>query len=117
MPIKSINKRISRHRRLRAKVSGSAERPRLAVYRSLLHINVQLIDDVASKTLVAASDTELKKGSKSNAREVAKQVGQLIAEKAIKAGIKQVIFDRGGYAYHGRIQALAEGAREAGLEF
>lgn len=117
MAIKFIKPRISRHRRIRSKLTGTAQRPRLAVYRSLLHINVQLIDDISGKTLAAASDVELKTKAKTNARELAKQVGKLIAEKAQAAGIKQIVFDRGGYAYHGRIQALADGAREAGLEF
>ena len=116
---KNREKRISKKRRqarVRARISGTAERPRLHVFRSLLHIGVELIDDVAGKTLLAAADTELKakKGAKT---ERAKQVGQLIAQKAKAAGITTVVFDRAGNQYHGRIKALAESAREGGLIF
>lgn len=104
-----------RHHRVRARVSGSPSRPRLNVFRSLTNIYVQLIDDTAGKTLVAASSTELKtKGKKA---QIAAEVGKLAAQKALALGIKQVTFDRGGYQYHGRIKELADAARAAGLEF
>ena len=110
--------RVRRHIRVRRKVSGTAERPRLAVFRSEKNIYAQIIDDVAGNTLVSASskdkDFTAKLGSN---KEAAKLVGELIANKAIEKGIKEVVFDRGGYVYHGRIQELAEGARTAGLEF
>jgi len=104
-----------RHNRVRSRVIGSADRPRLNVFRSLTHIYAQVIDDNAGKTLAAASSSEVKtKGKKS---ELATAVGKLVAEKAQKAGIKQVVFDRGGYQYQGRIKQLADAARAAGLEF
>lgn len=104
-----------RHRRVRAKVTGNQTKPRLNVFRSLQHIYVQLIDDETGKTLAAASSTEVKsKGKKS---EVAAAVGKLAAEKAQALGINKVVFDRGGYQYHGRVKELAEAARAAGLEF
>lgn len=106
--------------RVRKKISGTSERPRLSVFRSLHHIYAQLINDVDGTTLVAAStlSPELKEKHEGNSNvEAAKAVGELVAKKAIEAGIKQVVFDRGGYLYHGRIAALAEAAREAGLEF
>ena len=109
-----------RHKRVRAKISGTAARPRLAVYRSTNHIYVQVIDDVAQKTLCAASTTEkvIAKAVKDmNKTEQAKFVGQEIAKRAAKLNIKDVVFDRGGYIYIGRVQALADGAREAGLVF
>jgi large subunit ribosomal protein L18 len=110
--------RVKRHLRVRKKVHGTAERPRLAVYRSEKNIYAQIIDDVAGKTLVAAStldkDFALKVGSN---KEAAKMVGEVIAKRAIEKGITEVVFDRGGYIYHGRVQTLAEGAREAGLQF
>lgn len=110
----SKQQRKLRHNRVRAKVSGTSEKPRLNVFRSNAHIYVQFIDDVSGKTLAAASSAEIKgKGSKSD---LATKVGKLAAEKALKAGIKQAVFDRGGYQYHGRIKALAESAREAGLK-
>lgn len=111
-----IRQRI--HKRIRRKVRGTAERPRLAVYRSLKHIYAQLIDDAAGRTLVAASSDE-KGGAASGGGNVAgaKTVGKLIAERAKDKGFKRAVFDRGGYLYHGRIKALAEAAREAGLEF
>lgn len=103
-----------RHRRVRAKVSGTAAKPRLNVFRSNTNIYVQFIDDESGKTIAAASSAEVKaKGKKA---EVAAQVGKLAAEKALKAGIKEATFDRGGYQYHGRIKALADAAREAGLK-
>jgi len=111
-------KKQRRARRVRAKVFGTAKRPRAAVYRSLKHIYVQLINDERSATLVAASDLELKKGkSKLKGIEKAKAVGNLLAQKAATARIKSVVFDRKGCKYHGRVKALAEGMREGGLEF
>lgn len=111
-------KRISRHGRIRKKVSGTSERPRLCVYRSLRYIYAQLTDDVAGLTVTSASsiDPSLKsfEGSKT---ENAKSVGTLLAERAKEKGIDQVVFDRGGYKYHGRVKALADAAREAGLKF
>ncbi len=110
--------RNRRHLRIRKRVMGTPERPRLAVFRSLSHIYAQVIDDVAGTTLAAASDLEadLRKADGKKA-EVAKQVGTLVAQRAKDAGISQVVFDRGGFIYHGRIKALADGAREAGLSF
>ena len=108
------------HRRVRQKVSGTPERPRLAVYRSLNHIYAQVIDDGTGKTLVSASslDKETRKQSKGGGNVAsAKVVGKAIAERAKAAGISQVVFDRGGYKYHGRVEALAQAAREAGLKF
>jgi len=107
--------RTKRHRRVRVNVSGTSDRPRLAVYRSLNHLYAQVIDDGAAKTVAAASTVELK--AKGNGMAEAAQVGKQIADKAKAAGIKQVVFDRGGFLYHGRIKALANAAREAGLEF
>ncbi|MEG1257330.1 50S ribosomal protein L18 [Clostridium sp.] len=110
--------REKRHLRVRKKIHGTAVRPRLSVYRSEKNIYAQVIDDVAGRTLVAAStldkDFAIKVGSN---KEAAKLVGEIIAKKAIEAGITEVVFDRGGYVYHGRVQMLAEGAREAGLKF
>jgi len=110
--------RLRRHKRVRKLISGTAERPRLNVFRSLKHIYAQIIDDTKGVTLVSAStlDKELKESYGGN-KEAAKAVGKLIAQRAIDAGIKAVVFDRGGYIYHGRVQELAEGAREGGLEF
>ena len=109
--------RIRRHRRVRKKVRGTAARPRLAVFRSNKHITAQVIDDIAGRTLAAASTTEasLKEGVTGNA-DAARKVGALIAERAKAAGITQVVFDRGGFIYHGRVAAVADAAREAGLE-
>jgi large subunit ribosomal protein L18 len=107
--------RIRRHTRVRKKVRGSSERPRLAVYRSLTHIYAQLIDDVAGKTLVAASSLD-NKDSKDKRTERAKAVGAALGERAKKAGINEVVFDRGGYRYHGRVKALAEGVRATGVK-
>jgi large subunit ribosomal protein L18 len=104
--------RVRRHVRVRHKVSGTAERPRLAVYRSNRHIYAQLIDDVAGRTLVSASDADGESGGKTDA---AKAVGATIAKRAKEAGITTVVFDRGGRLYHGRVAALAEAAREGGL--
>ena len=109
--------RIKRHKRIRGKVSGTAERPRLSVFRSEKHIYAQIIDDVHGKTLVSASSVEKDfEGSGAN-KEGARKVGKTVAERAVKAGIEEVVFDRGGYIYHGRVQELAEGAREGGLKF
>ena len=102
---------------VRKRVSGTPESPRLTVFRSNKQIYVQVIDDVNSKTLVAASSRQLKVNEKQNKIEVAKQVGKEIAEKAKSAGLTSVIFDRNGYLYHGRVKALAEAARENGLKF
>ncbi len=105
------------HERIRNRVSGTPERPRLAVFRSLKHISVQVIDDTVGRTLVAASSAE--KNSKVNGGNIngAKEIGKLIAGRAKEKGVQKVVFDRGGYLYHGRIKALADAAREAGLEF
>ena len=109
--------RMKRHSRVRSKISGTPERPRLSVFRSENNIYAQVIDDVAGKTLVSASTVEKGfEGSGGNV-EAAKKIGALIAERALKKGIEEVVFDRGGYIYHGRVQALAEGAREGGLKF
>src|SRR5574339_440536 len=106
------------HKRIRNKISGSAERPRLAVYRSVNHIYAQLIDDGKRTTLVAASTVEPAwRGRTGGNIAAAKEVGKLIAERAKEKGIKRVVFDRGGYLYHGRVKALADAAREGGLNF
>ncbi len=107
--------RIRRHARVREKVRGSAARPRLAVYRSLTQIYAQVIDDTAGRTLAAASSLETK-DSKGKKSERAKAVGTALGEKAKKAGITEVVFDRGGYRYHGRVKALADGVRAAGVK-
>jgi large subunit ribosomal protein L18 len=109
--------RERRHRRVRGKVQGTAERPRLAVFRSNRGIEAQLIDDADGKTLAAASWLNLKKSFKGSKIEQASEVGKLLAANAKKADIDAVVFDRGGYLYHGRVKALAEGAREGGLTF
>ena len=109
--------RLKRHKRVRAKISGTPARPRLNVFRSLNHIYAQIIDDVNGNTLVAASSVEKDFGATGGNCEAAKKVGQLVAERAIAKGIEEVVFDRGGYVYHGRVQSLAEGAREGGLTF
>ncbi|MBR6522894.1 MAG: 50S ribosomal protein L18 [Oscillospiraceae bacterium] len=109
--------RLKRHKRVRAKISGTPARPRLNVFRSLNHIYAQIIDDVNGNTLVAASSVEKDFGATGGNCEAAKKVGQLVAERAIAKGIEEVVFDRGGYVYHGRVQSLAEGAREGGLKF
>ena len=108
--------RLRRHRRVRGKISGTAECPRLDVFRSAKHIYAQLIDDVAGHTLVAASTLDKGFSGPGGDIEAAGKVGKAIAEKALKAGIKRVVFDRGGFVYRGRVKALAEGAREGGLE-
>jgi large subunit ribosomal protein L18 len=119
--------RVRRHARVRAKIAGTAERPRLAVYRSNRHIYAQLVDDDVARTLVSASDREVKasgdgrskgegKGQGKGKTAPAKAVGELLAERAKSAGIERVVFDRGGRLFHGRVAALAEGAREKGLQ-
>jgi large subunit ribosomal protein L18 len=110
----AIRQRI--HSRIREKLAGTEERPRLNVYRSLNHIYVQLIDDQKGETLISASTLALKLKSGGNVA-AAKEIGKAVAEKAVAKGIKRVVFDRGGFLYHGRVKALAEAAREAGLEF
>ena len=112
--------RVKKHRRMRNHISGTAERPRLAVFRSNNHMYAQIIDDTVGNTVVAAStlDTDVKAElDKTNNVEAAAKVGTAIAKKALDKGIKTVVFDRGGYIYHGKVQALADAAREAGLEF
>jgi large subunit ribosomal protein L18 len=107
--------RVRRHKRVRRRVSGSSERPRLAVYRSNRHIYAQLIDDVAARTVAAASDRESGVAAEGNKTAKAKAVGQALARSAREAGIEQAVFDRGGRLYQGRVAAVAEGAREGGL--
>ncbi len=109
--------RLRRHRRVRKNVSGTAERPRLAVFRSNKGISAQLIDDLEGKTLAAATWQGLAKSFKGSKTEQATEVGKALAAAAKKAGVEAVVFDRGGYLYHGRVKALAEGAREGGLKF
>ena len=109
--------RVRRHSRVRKKVRGEADRPRLAVYRSNRHIVAQVIDDRAGRTVAAASSLEADLRQGSGNKESAKKVGTLVAERAKAAGITKVVFDRGGFLYHGRVAALADAAREAGLEF
>ena len=109
--------RIRRHTRVRGKISGTAQCPRLDVFRSNSNIYAQLIDDVKGVTLAAASSTEKEFGTAKGNKEEARKVGQLIAKRAADKGITEVVFDRGGYVYHGRVKELAEGAREGGLKF
>jgi len=117
MPRKSRNDgRILRHKRLRKRIAGTPERPRLAVFRSLKHICAQVIDDSTGQTLASASSLEKEIGARGNV-EGSKLVGEAIAKRALDKGIKQVVFDRGGVKYHGRVASLANAAREAGLEF
>lgn len=106
--------RVKRHQKIRRRIIGTEDRPRLSVFRSLSHIYAQIIDDSQNQTLVSSSDVKLNKGSK---KEKAYQVGKKLAEKALKHKIKGVVFDRGGYLYHGRVAELARGAREGGLKF
>jgi large subunit ribosomal protein L18 len=112
---KEIRDRI--HKRIRSRVAGSPERPRLAVFRSVNHIYAQVIDDQQGHTLVAAASTEKDLRGKGGNVEGAKMIGKAVAERAKDKGITKVVFDRGGYLYHGRVKALADAAREAGLEF
>ena len=115
---KDANKaRLKRHKRVRAKLSGTADRPRLCVYRSNAHISAQIIDDVAGVTLVSASTQEKEFEGNCGNKAAAKLVGKLIGERAAAKGITEVVFDRGGYLYHGRVSELTDGARESGLKF
>ena len=114
---KASKNRVQKHYRMRKNIVGTTARPRLSVFRSNKHIYAQIIDDVAGTTLVAAASNEKGfEGSGSN-KEGARKVGQLVAERALAKGIDTVVFDRGGYVYHGRVQELADGAREGGLKF
>ncbi len=113
--MKSLTNRKKRHLRVRKYISGTTERPRLAVFRSQKHIYAQIIDDGTGKTLISESDLKVdKKGTK---KDMAFEVGKSLAEKAVKAGITTVVFDRGGFLFHGRVERLASGAREGGLKF
>ncbi len=116
---KQLNtKRESRKRRVRARIAGTAEKPRLSVHRSNTHIYAQLIDDAKRKTIVSASSLEIRQGTKKIVKsEIAKLVGAELAKKGKAAGIKTAVFDRGSYRYHGRVKALAEAAREGGIHF
>ncbi|HLI82630.1 MAG TPA: 50S ribosomal protein L18 [Bryobacteraceae bacterium] len=109
--------RVRVHRRIRRKLRGTAERPRLAVFRSLAHIYAQIIDDAQGKTLVSASSVDKAHRTNGGNLAAAKAIGKAVAERAKEQGITKVVFDRGGYHYHGRVKALAEAARAAGLEF
>ena len=109
--------RLKRHKKIRAKISGTAARPRLAVYRSNANISAQIIDDVNKITLVSASTLEKAFEGNGGNKVAARQVGKTIAERAAAKGITEVVFDRGGYLYHGRVSELADGARESGLQF
>ena len=109
--------RERRHRRVRKRIFGTAERPRLVVFRSNRGISAQLVDDLEGRTLASASWLQLKKSFRGDKSEQAAEVGKLLAANAAKAGIAEVVFDRGGYLYHGRVKALAEAAREGGLKF
>ena len=115
--VSSKENRLKRRARVRGKISGTAQRPRLAVFRSANHIYAQIIDDVAGRTLVAASSLDKDFDGYGGNKEAAKKVGLAIAKKAADKGIEEVVFDRGGFDYHGRVQELAEGAREGGLKF
>ncbi len=119
-PVNRKEQRVKRHRRIRKKVLGTAERPRMSVFKSLKHMYVQIIDDEKGHTLVSAStnEKEIREAIKGMSKtEQAKYLGKVIAERALERGIKKVVFDRGGFKYQGRVQALADAAREAGLEF
>ena len=109
--------RLKRHKRVRGKISGTAECPRLNVFRSTKNIYAQIIDDVKGVTLVAASSLDKEFNGNGGNKEAARKVGELIAKRAAEKGISQVVFDRGGYIFHGRVKELAEGAREGGLKF
>ena len=114
--LKKQEKRLRRHKKVRAKIAGTSKVPRLCVFRSHQYIYAQLIDDERGKTIIAVSSQEFKKSKKPKA-DKAKEVGKLIAKKALEKKIEKVVFDRGGYKYHGRVKAVAEGAREGGLKF
>ncbi len=117
MSVTKSEHRVRRHRRVRKKIMGTSERPRLAVFRSNKHIYVQAIDDIAGRTVVSASTMEADlRGGATATVDAARQVGRLIGERAKAAGITTVVFDRGGFKYHGRVAAVADGAREAGLQ-
>jgi large subunit ribosomal protein L18 len=116
--LKQLDRKVARarrHRRVRVRLHGTPERPRLAVFRSLHHVYAQVIDDTTGRTLASASTLELRSGRKD--LEAAAAVGKAVAEKAAAAGVSSVVFDRGGFLYHGRVKALADAAREGGLEF
>ena len=113
----SNKQRLKRHKRVRAKISGTAAKPRLSVYRSNANITAQIIDDTKGVTLVSASTLEASFEGIGSNKEAAKKIGLIVAERAIKMGITEVVFDRGGYIYHGRVSELADGAREGGLKF
>ncbi len=127
--MEKLAKRYRRHKRVRAKIIGTAKVPRLCVFRSSTHIYVQLIDDDKGKTILSVSDKEIKKPKTKNLKEkkekkirtgkiaVAYEIGKMLAEKALKNKVAKIVFDRGGYKYHGRVKAIAEGARDAGLVF
>lgn len=117
MAFSKVHRRTKIRKRIRKTLTGTSERPRLSVYRSNKEIYAQLIDDVAGKTIAAASSRDKDVSAEGNKSDVAKLVGKTIAEKAVKAGVEVVSFDRGGYLYHGRVKQLAEGAREGGLKF
>ena len=119
MALSKVERRIRIKHRIRKRLSGTKERPRFVVFRSNKQIYVQLVDDLQGKTLVSASslDKQIAEKKDTNKTEVAKMVGKLAAEKSVSAGISQVVFDRNGYLYHGRVKALADAAREAGLKF
>ena len=113
----SNQQRLKRHKRVRGKISGTPERPRLAVYRSNANISAQIIDDVKGVTLVSANTYEKSFEGIGSNKEAARKIGLILAERALEKGITTVVFDRGGYIYHGRVSELAEGAREGGLKF
>ncbi len=113
----SNKSRLKRHRRVRAKISGTAQRPRLSVFRSSKHIYAQLIDDITGATLAAASTLDKEFEGAGDNKDAAKKIGELLAKRATGKGIETVVFDRSGYIYHGRVKELAEGAREGGLKF
>lgn len=118
--LKKQEKKIRRHKKVRARVSGTNKIPRLCVFRSNQHIYAQVIDDEKGVTIISAQEKEIKKidaGDRKGKTAIAYGIGKLIAEKTIEKKIKKIVFDRGGYKYHGRVKALAEGAREGGLEF
>jgi large subunit ribosomal protein L18 len=116
--VSRTSSRVKRHERLRLRLSGTQERPRLAIFRSLSHIYAQVIDDTSGSTLAAASSLESSlRGATGTKTDDAKRVGQLVAERAKAAGVEKVVFDRAGFKYHGRVRSLAEAAREAGLDF
>ena len=117
MTVSVRDARLRRHRRVRGKISGTAERPRLVVFRSNAGIEAQLVDDIEGKTLAGATWLHLKKSFKGNKTQQAAEVGKLLAERAKQANVESVVFDRGGYLFHGRVKALAEAAREGGLKF